>query len=534
MAGRKPAPFMFGLPERFSSWRPNQWESVQKILRPQSRFVIPVCPTGFGKSLVYMAAAMITSGRTCILTSTKALQDQIERDFEGIVAVIKGKQNYKCIKLGREVTCDKGACTFGVRCHFGQRGGGCEFYEALYRAQSSKIVVTNYHFWISSRRTQGGAQERIGSVDMLVCDEAHDSPETIAGLCTAEITDVGVGREVLRGYDWGNKDKVFPWIQNALKMSKDQFKFHAEQARIGNAGARKQASAWKSLIDQLSLMDELYDMQDSEENLVVSHQKDHKDRRRLRVAPIWPFDIAQKYLFQEIPICVLTSATVREKTADLLGIDKKDATIFEYDHAFPVLNRRTMHLDVLPQVRVNRHADAMVMRFWVQRGDRIIREYQGYKGIWHTVSYYRQKLVTDTSTNKDRLVSHSREDADHRIRLFKKLTRDSVLVSPRVTTGYDFPGDECRFQIVGKIPYPDTRDDIMRARCKVDKNYAPYHAMQTLVQTTGRGTRSADDWCDTWIIDDNAKWFVRKYSKFAPRYFVDAFGSVGKVFLIDR
>lgn len=532
MGSKPPAPYVYGLPEQFTSWRKNQWESVLRIVKPETRFTIPVCPTGFGKSLSYIASAVLTGKRTCILTSTKALQDQLERDFHGLVAVIKGRRNYKCRNVGNGVTCDRGACTFGVKCVF-KETGGCEFYDALKLAAKSQIVVTNYHFWMASERMPGGVAGRIGVVNLLVCDEAHDTPETIAGLCTATITEAGAGIELLRTYSW-DKKKVFPWIQAALAYAKDRFKEYAEGARAGASGARKQAHSWRAAVKELVQMDRLYDTKDPETNLVVSHQKDHKGRRRLRVAPIWPLDIAQEHLFQDIEQIVLTSATVRVKTAQLLGIEPGDMTLFEYPHTFPVLNRRVLHTNMLPEVRVNRHTDSMGMMWWVKRGDRIMKEYEGHKGIWHTVSYARQRLVMESSKNGDRLFGHDRGNADERIRIFKRSAYDNVLVSPRVTTGYDFPGKECRFQIIGKIPYPDTRDDIMRARCKQDKNYAPYHAMQTLVQATGRGTRSGDDWCDSWIIDDNAKWFIRKYDKFAPKYFIDAYRSVDKVFLINR
>ena len=99
----------------------------------------------------------------------------------------------------------------------------------------------------------------------------------------------------------------------------------------------------------------------------------------------------------------------------------------------------------------------------------------------------------------------------------------AILVSPSVVTGYDFPYDECRFQIVGKLGFPDTRDPIMKARIKKDPDYSSYLAMQSLVQSSGRGGRATDDWCETFIIDDNAKWFLWKFKHFAPDWFMRAY-----------
>ena len=63
----------------------------------------------------------------------------------------------------------------------------------------------------------------------------------------------------------------------------------------------------------------------------------------------------------------------------------------------------------------------------------------------------------------------------------------------------------------------------MKARAAIDKEYAGYLAMIKLVQACGRGMRGADDWCETFIIDDIfADYFLRLNKKHAPRWFLDA------------
>ena len=94
------------------------------------------------------------------------------------------------------------------------------------------------------------------------------------------------------------------------------------------------------------------------------------------------------------------------------------------------------------------------------------------------------------------------------------------MVSPSVSTGFDFPGDLCRYQIVGKIPFPDTRSLVLKARQEVDRDFFAYVAAQHLVQMAGRGMRSADDWCETIVIDDNWTWFKAKYKELFPKWFL--------------
>jgi Rad3-related DNA helicase len=53
----------------------------------------------------------------------------------------------------------------------------------------------------------------------------------------------------------------------------------------------------------------------------------------------------------------------------------------------------------------------------------------------------------------------------------------------------------------------------------VDKRYPAYLAMQELIQSCGRGMRSADDQCETFITDAHANWFLSKNADLAPQWF---------------
>lgn len=52
--------------------------------------------------------------------------------------------------------------------------------------------------------------------------------------------------------------------------------------------------------------------------------------------------------------------------------------------------------------------------------------------------------------------------------------------------GVDLPGDECRFQIIYKIPYPDLGSKQVRARLSLDSEWYDYKTSLRLVQTHGR------------------------------------------------
>ena len=114
---------------------------------------------------------------------------------------------------------------------------------------------------------------------------------------------------------------------------------------------------------------------------------------------------------------------------------------------------------------------------------------------------------------------HGSKDLVSTVERFKKSPAPAILVSPSVTSGWDFPGTECEYIIIGKVPWPDSRGALMRARTKEDRDWGAFLAMESVVQEAGRGTRSQEDRCEIFVVDDNWVWFYPKYKGFAPYWF---------------
>ena len=94
------------------------------------------------------------------------------------------------------------------------------------------------------------------------------------------------------------------------------------------------------------------------------------------------------------------------------------------------------------------------------------------------------------SRHQSNLWSHSQEDVVQVVNRFRQASPPATLVSPAVTSGWDFPEDECRYIIIGKIPFGDGRSPVNKARKADDPKFGYFEAMQTIVQEAGRGTRS--------------------------------------------
>ena len=80
-----------------------------------------------------------------------------------------------------------------------------------------------------------------------------------------------------------------------------------------------------------------------------------------------------------------------------------------------------------------------------------------------------------------------------------------VLVTPSVEEGFDFPADQCEYQIVLKFPFPNETQRVIKERCAQIPGYRLHYAAQKIVQMRGRPIRSYHDRAETFILDNSVK-----------------------------
>lgn len=492
------SPVRLGLPAKFDSWREGQQEIIIDGLRTEKRVRVQVVPTGGGKSICYMAMGL-HQGRTVILTSTKGLQDQLEAEFGSLITVVKGQSAYKCRRMP-QVTCNRGPCHWGAGPCPIRALGQCEYHGTIEVAKRSPMVATNYAFWFANE------PDTLGKFDFLVCDEAHDSVEVMLDSLGVEITKWDTDRYL----PWPGPDKpmghYLDWAEIlAFKVEDriDELKKRRE-ATLSPEGAK--------LLDLKMVLSKLNRV--TEDNWVCDYRG-----KVIKFDPIWPGHLTEPYLLRDIPKVLFTSATVNRKTIEIMGIPNSDVAYKEYPSTFP-LARRPVYW--IPTVRMDHRIDNAGMGLWLSRIDQIIWPRIARKGVIHTVSYERMQRIINTSDYRGIMLHHTRQNTMEMVGKFKEAPPPSILVSPSVVTGYDFPYDECEWQIIGKVPFPDGRSKVMKARQDLDPEYSTYITMQALVQACGRGMRAPDDRCECFIIDDHAQWFLNKAKHLAPDWFLKA------------
>lgn len=231
--------------------------------------------------------------------------------------------------------------------------------------------------------------------------------------------------------------------------------------------------------------------------------------------PIRPGRYTESALLLRIPSVLFVSATLRPKSLYMIGIGKEAFDYQEFPSEFdprrsPIYYVPTMFVDV-------KHPDLSPL--WA-RIDQIVARRRDRKGIIHTISYARQDQVIRSSRFSGSMFINPRGEAPTQIvEMFKSAPPGTMLVSPSVGAGFDFPGRQCEFQVICKVPFPDMRSKIMQAREHDDSEYGPYLAMTEMVQAFGRGMRSKDDACENFICDRHMEWFEPRYRHLAPKWF---------------
>ena len=461
-----------------------------------------------GKSLLAVLASKLAGQRTVILTATKGLQQQIMTDFSSLgIANVRGQNNFVCT-MNPSVRADEGPCHDGMHCTL--KEVGCPYYEQLNRAKESQIVVTNYAYYLAQTKFSDG----LGPIGLLVLDEAH-----MAFSALESHLRVYFGRDEIEslGIHFPRTETPWPEWRQWAQQNKHAVSLRAEALRDQVAEAARLGPVPSSLSRASRTAKNV------ERKMMTIAQATgawvpQKIRYGWQFTPIWvaPYGAL---LFQEAPKVMLMSAILTNKTVDAIGVPS-NRKFLSMGSSFPVANTPVWHV---PTARINYRTDDYGTAIWSARIDQIMQRRMDRKGIIFTVSYKRRDIVLQNSRYAGIMVSHGTSDVIEMVRRFKDATPPAVLVSPSVTSGYDFPGDSCRYIIIGKLPYPDVKDPVMVARMAEDKEWSSFMAMETLVQEAGRGTRSVNDKCEVLIIDDSIVWFMIKYKHFAPEWFLERY-----------
>ena len=516
-------PQSYGLPAKYAQWQQYQREAIKRVIASYSRDVAVaglMMPTGTGKSVVAMSLAKHfiqhyekpdgSPVRAGILVGTKFLQDQYAKDFPGMVADVRGMGNYPCHALKNmefapeiqarfwpsklyDPTCDQAPCLVGIDCPRRQFMAmkSCEYFDAVGRARVAPIVVTNYLYYMLSS---------IGELDLLICDEAHALIAQLDQVARIEHKDMPP-----------TLDKAKSWAQARLDdlHGEQTIEGIRERDRMHRILAINRPSNWVHIPGEKGRPGAWAPIRLTSEAGVLANAAKH---------------------------ILLMSATLRESDVkefvDAVGDSRANVVwnYHQYPSPFSISKRPLIHVVPDPPMKVGFKMSPFEKRRLFQMVDEIIDGEAvalGQRGIVHSASYqWALDYLTYTKHKGIIYFPKHKDQLGPTVARFKLARGGAVLLSPSVTTGLDFPGDECRWQVILKVPFPSRADPLLVEREKLNKKHAQHVAVSTLSQALGRGVRSQSDECSTFVLDYNLKWVLFSDGD-APKWVKDAYRSVG-------
>lgn len=517
-------PHQIGAPSKYREWRPGQYEAIGRASDSDKRFITMCIPTGGGKSLVYHMLRILWKMRTVVLTVNNGLQDQNMRDFEesGLVD-IRGQSHYPCLgvkdngPLHREfsdldpTTCDHGPCHAGYECEL--KESGCSYFDAVRISRNSRATVTSYAWWFAAGR-QSGSGILAPVADLLVCDEAHAASAQLSRALSIQINNEILGRYAdYRCDDWDAEE----WKDWAIEYKS---RIEQEIEALFIKVQQRPKFFMHELRQHQDLLRKVKRMRHLSEEWIPEVGSDG-----LNLSPVVPKWEAEKWLFRGAKKVVFISATIKPEMMSELGVDRREQEFIEIDSEFPVYRRPIFSVS---GVSLNSRSTTEDYKRWAAKVDGIISPRQHLNGIIHTVSYERSKRLVRMSRFRSLMLRHSTKNFASTIQQFRASQGHCVL-SPNLTTGWDFPYDDARYNIISKVAFPDTRSKLMQARLRRDKFYDLRIAAVDAQQAAGRIVRAPDDWGETFFIDANIRWLIRRCRHLFAKWFIQAYKEVDQL-----
>jgi Rad3-related DNA helicase len=537
--------------------RPQQVEALNKIsaaFNTGKKYVIACLPTGSGKS--HIASAVASSAKVIdesrkhiienygiykkdrnggyayeddfaqnqsygsyILTVTRSLQDQYQTLFKDI-HLAKGKNNYIC-DVDQNLSVDFAPCLFsaGLResCFEKDR---CPYYKARNKALVSQYSVLNYRYLIS-------LPTFLKRREIYVCDEASQIEDELVGQYSVTIPYSFLSSENIpfKKLITDDSEDARKWLQDIYILLKDELAELKHKVSLlsqkNNSFSGIQYKQMQRLNKMSGIVSTIGDVVESW--LECEYMVEKKDAESVTFTP---YDIKPlaKNIFNCADKVLMMSATIsdHEEFAKSLGIAKNDYEYIEVKSSFdasksPVYCSTKCNLSYASMAKDLPKVLDMVVA--------VCETHKGEKGIIHTHTHQitealKKKVKGDKRflfrevgiSNEDIIQEHKERHGD-----------DTILVSPSLDTGISLDDELGRFQVILKAPYlPLGSKRIKRLFDKNPKHYT-MKMLDTLIQMSGRCTRSINDYSVTYILDGVAVRAVMKNKHILPKHFLDRF-----------
>ncbi|PSQ12437.1 helicase [Halobacteriales archaeon QS_5_70_15] len=498
-----PAPSYRGAQERALA-------DIRAAFEAGNEVVLVRAPTGSGKSLLARAVAGCARrpgeaepgepvGAYYTTPQVSQLDDVAGDPLLDDLSVIRGKPNYDCILPGETDTpVNRAPCARerGFDCPVKHR---CPYFSDRAIASNRRIAAMTLAYFM-----QTAGSDVFGRRDVVVIDEAHGLAEWAEMYATIELSPntVPVWGDCEPPAIAGLKDVAgyAERLRDACQRRQEELRGKVELTP-GEAADRDRLA---ELVRDLGwFLEDLREL-DSRTTWVVD-QPDGAGSR-VTVKPVDPARYLHHTVWDRGNRFALLSATILNKEAFCRssGLDPSNVALVDVPHTFPVENRPLY--DVTRGKMTYEHRDETLPKV-ARTLVRIMQAHPDEKGLVHAHSYAIADRLADLLEEFGvgaRVRSHDRENRDAALEGWKRSTGADVFVAVKMEEALDLAGDRCRWQVLCKAPYPNTRDSRVAKRLE-DGQWAWYYrtALRTVIQGCGRVVRAPDDHGATYLADSS-------------------------------
>jgi len=509
--------------------------ALECFLEQGKKIVIIEAGTGVGKSAIGLTVGRYIQEHMPIdpknefesgsyfLTTQKILQEQYVKDFgcPGKMKSVKSSTNYQC-EFDRQSTCaeslralkvaEKGSA-FWKKCVF-----DCSYKKAKEGFLGSPESVTNFPYFLAETQYSGKIKAR----QLLVVDEAHNVPTELSKFIEVTVTERFAKRMLKLDIPvLSSQVQAITWVRDTYAPKLKSYAKHVESMLDKYQGLREKLKEFANLAKQYDLLDkhmckisrflEIYDKDNWVFNIVPA---DGRSGQKIEFKPIDVSYYAEDMLFQMGEKIIMMSATILDADAlcEMLGLDRDQVGFISMPSPFPVKHRPVFSAAIgkMSAAEIDKTLPKLA-----EAVKAILEQHKDEKGIIHCHTFKIAKYLKYNVHDK-RLLIHNSDNREDVFQKHLKSKTPTVLLSPSMTEGVDLFGENSRFQILCKVPYPYLGDKLIRKRMNKWKWWYPLQTAKTIVQAVGRSVRSHDDYAVTYILDADWDYFYSRNRSFFP------------------
>ncbi|MES3518382.1 MAG: ATP-dependent DNA helicase [Natronomonas sp.] len=500
-------------------------ESIKSAFADGNRVVLVRAPTGSGKSLLARAVAGCArrsgvapakpDGAYYTTPQVSQLDDVAGDPLLSDLSVIRGKHNYNCILSGETTTPVTQAPCARERSFDCPQKHRCPYFADRGTAAEAPIAAMTLAYFMHTADT-----DAFGQRDIVVVDEAHGLAEWAETYATVELSPTTV--PVWDAVETPNVEELSDAVEFA-----ETILTVAERRREelqGRVELTRSEVTERDQIDDLR-RDAGWFLDDAKDaGSPTTWVADQADDGSVTVKPMRPARYLDHTVWNRGRHFLLLSATILDKTAFCrsVGLDPASVALVDVPHTFPVENRPLYDV-TCGKMTYDRREETLPEL--ARTAVRLMQRHDE-KGLIHAHSYDIASRLTDRLADfgvGERIRSHGRENRDAALSDWKRSDGSDVFVSVKMEEALDLDGDLCRWQLLCKAPYPNTRDSRVARRLEEGQwNWYYRNTLQTVIQACGRIVRSPDDHGATYLADSSLLDLFERARGDLPSWFADS------------